>query len=189
MNTNGLAKHYGSLTASERLPLILAASARGDERERDRLMMSAPRVAYRVPDHFGLAMAFREVADLHFMELLTLAANYFQALGLADSVQGEAAERTLDTALLFGYFFKVQMAGWRQFCGEYDLDPEICWSCLPGFGTVKRAEKMAEEAAFTPEGASRYLQRSGRRPAEVPTAEDIAAGLRGCFKARAEWWG
>ena len=36
MNTNGLAKLYGQLTPKERLPLILAASARGDEAERNR---------------------------------------------------------------------------------------------------------------------------------------------------------
>ena len=33
MNTNGLAKLYDRLTPKERLPLILAASARGDEAE------------------------------------------------------------------------------------------------------------------------------------------------------------
>jgi hypothetical protein len=189
VNTNGLAKHYGSLTPWERLPLILAASARGDEQERDRLIMSAPRVAYRVPEHFGLAMALREVADLHLMELLDLAANYFQALGYADAWEDKYGKRMLDVGMLLGYLLKVQLAGWRQFCAEHDLDPELCWSCLPGFDTVKRAEQMAEEIAFTPEGASRYLQRSGREPVMVPTAEDIAAGLRACFKARAEWWG
>jgi hypothetical protein len=189
VNTNGLAKHYGSLTPRERLPLIMAASARGDEQERLRLVTSAPKVAYRVPDYFGLAQALKELSDLHFMELLTLAANYFQALGLTDSARGAGAERALDTALLFGYLFKVQLAGWRQFCREYDLEPEICWSCLPGFGTVQRAERIAEEAAFTAEGVARHLQRSGGERAGVPTAEDVAAGLRVCFHARAEWWG
>jgi hypothetical protein len=34
MNSNGLAKNYGSLTPEERLPLVLAASWLGDEQER-----------------------------------------------------------------------------------------------------------------------------------------------------------
>jgi hypothetical protein len=75
MNTNALAKLYDRLTPRERLPLIMAASARGDEQERSRLMASAPRVAYQVPDHFGLAMSFQEVGNHHFMQLLHISAN------------------------------------------------------------------------------------------------------------------
>jgi hypothetical protein len=48
MNTKGLARHYAILTPWERLPLILAASARGDEQERSRLATSAPRVGYQL---------------------------------------------------------------------------------------------------------------------------------------------
>jgi hypothetical protein len=189
VNTKGLAKHYDRLTPSERLPLIMAASARGDEQERSRLAMSAPRVGYRAPDHFGLAQAFNELSSMHLMELLDLAANYFQALGLADSTKGKTAEKVFGSALLLGYLFKVTLAGWRLFCAEYHLPPELCWSCLPGFGTVKRAEETVEAAAFTHEEVSRHWQRLGRDAAKVPTAEGIAAGLRECFKARAEWWG
>ena len=39
MNTNGLARLYDRLTPRERLPLIMAASARGDEMERERLVL------------------------------------------------------------------------------------------------------------------------------------------------------
>jgi hypothetical protein len=38
-----------------------------------------------------------------------------------------------------------------------------------------------------PEGAVRYLQRCGHENAQAITAEDIAAQLRQCLKARAEW--
>ncbi len=85
MNTSSLARQYEKLTPWERLPLILAASARGDEQEHSRLVLSAPRVGYRVPDHFGLAVAFQELTWLHLLEALDLAANYFQALGCAES--------------------------------------------------------------------------------------------------------
>ena len=189
MNTNALARQYQKLTPAERLALILAASARGDDQERDRLAMSAPRVLLRVPDHFGVALAFREVGEQHFMELLNLAANYFQALGFAGCEKGKAAERLLDLGLFFGYLLKGQLAGWRQFCAEHHFEPELCWTCRPGLETVRRAEKLAESAAFTQEGAARYLERRGEGPARVPTAEAVAAGLRECLRARAEWWG
>ncbi len=189
MNTNGLARHYETLTPKERLPLIMAASARGDEAERQRLVLSAPTVCYRVPDHFGLAMAFREVSELHFMELLDLAGLHDQAMGMADATDDEKqSARVLDVARLVGYLFKVKLAGWREFCAEYSIDPELCWSCLPGFERVKRAERVAEGAAFTPEGVRAYLRKVGKAT-ELITAEAVVAGLRACLEARAEWWG
>jgi hypothetical protein len=54
MNTKVLAKLYDRLTPRERLPLILAASARNDEVEGQRLAQSAPRMALRLPDYHGL---------------------------------------------------------------------------------------------------------------------------------------
>jgi hypothetical protein len=145
-------------------------------------------VALSVPDHFGLAQAYLEISTLHLMELLDLAALYFQAFGLADGAKGKAGERLLDVALLFGFLFNVKLAGWRLFCAEHSLDPELCWSCLPGYETVQRAERLATKAAFTQEGAARYLKRSGREAAQVKTAEDVAASLRECLRARAERW-
>ena len=38
--------------------------------------------------------------------------------------------------LMLGFLLKVQLAGWRQFCAELHLDPELCWSCLPGYDTL-----------------------------------------------------
>jgi hypothetical protein len=89
----------------------MAASARGDERERSRLVVAAPQVSLQVPHYYGLAQAFREVADLHFMELLNLAALYFQGLGQADAQDEEEQMRALDAALLLGFLFKVNLAG------------------------------------------------------------------------------
>ena len=189
MNTKALAQLYDRLTPWERLPLILAASARGDEAERDRLVRAAPKVGYRVPDHFGLAMAFREMADRHFMELLNLAALYFQSLALADALSGERDDHMLDTALLCGYLFQVQLAGWRQFCAEVHLEPEFCWSYCPGFDTLQRAEKQTEMASFTAEGVDAYLRRKGDQEPQIVTPDDIAARLQTCLKARADWWG
>ena len=51
MNTKGLAKLYDRLRAAERLPLLVAASARGDEAEAQRLRRSAPRAARLLPDY------------------------------------------------------------------------------------------------------------------------------------------
>src|SRR5262245_58408033 len=79
MNTNGLAKLYDRLSSRERLPLILAASERGDETERERLVRSAPREVFRVPDYFGLGEGLLMQAVFHMTEVLSLSTMYFHA--------------------------------------------------------------------------------------------------------------
>ena len=83
MNANAVARHYGSLTPEERFRLILAASGRGDEVERIRLVSAAPRITLAMPDHSPFAQAFRELAFLIFIELLAEAGRYTEALALA----------------------------------------------------------------------------------------------------------
>jgi hypothetical protein len=189
MNSNGLAKLYDRLTPWERLSLILAASARGDEQERNRLAQSAPRLRYEVADYCGLAQAWREVAWLHFMEVQELAGLFFAALALARSPEKETAERMRETLSVFGYLLQVKLAGWRQFCQEHHADPELCWSMLPGFELIQMAEQTAATAAFTTEGVSEWMERKGKVPAKPVTAEAVAASLRAVFNTRAEWWG
>ena len=111
MNTDRLAKHYASLTPAERLSLIMAASARGDEQEWDRLGATAPRLGWQLPHHFGLAMAFLEVCATHRMELLNLATLYFHSFGQAGAAGPERGAGLLDSAMLFGYLLKVHLAG------------------------------------------------------------------------------
>jgi hypothetical protein len=190
VNTNSLAKQYDKLSPWERLPMIMAASARSDEAERSRLAHSAPKIDMRTTDYFGLAMAFRKVSDLHFMELLNLAALYFQSMGLAGvrTTDEEESARILEAGLLFGYLFKLQLAGWRQFCAEFHFAPDLCWSCLPGNDMIKRAEKLADRAAFMEEGALAYLRRGDEENSNVLTADNVAAGLRECLIARAKRW-
>ena len=49
MSANGLARLYGRLTIWERIPLLLAAEARGDEAEYRRLFNSSAPRAWRFP--------------------------------------------------------------------------------------------------------------------------------------------
>ena len=189
MNTDKLAKHYTSLTPRERFPLIMAASGRDDEQERQKLTMSAPKVAFRTPDYFGLAQAFSEVSFLHLIELTHLAATCLETLAAADDVGDKHSPRLLDIALAFGYLFNVNLAGWRQFCVEDQLDPELCWSLLPGFDRIKRVAELTETTAFTPEGMVRFLARKDEEPGQPVTANLIAASLRKCLEIRTEWWG
>jgi hypothetical protein len=50
MTSTGLTKLYAQLLPRERLPLILAAQARGDQQEQQRLEALAPLRVWRLPD-------------------------------------------------------------------------------------------------------------------------------------------
>ena len=86
MKANALARHYGKLTAEERFRLILAARARGDEAEGDRLVSAGQRITLSMPDHAPYADAFEELALLVFIELQEEAARYLEAVAHADDV-------------------------------------------------------------------------------------------------------
>jgi hypothetical protein len=84
MNANAIAKHYGRLKPEERFRLILAAGARGDEAEQDRLAAAGQRLTLSMYDHEPFGHAFDEVALSTFLELLEAAADYLDALTWAD---------------------------------------------------------------------------------------------------------
>ena len=79
MTINTLVRHYDRLGAEERFRLILAAGARDDEAEQDRLCRAAPRIALTYSHHAPWAHAFDELATLVFVELLEEVAKHQDA--------------------------------------------------------------------------------------------------------------
>ena len=87
MNAKSLVKHYSQLTPVERFRLILAAGARGDEAEQDRLVNAGQRITLAMQDHAPYGDAFSELALLVFIELLEEAARYEEAFVWADDAR------------------------------------------------------------------------------------------------------
>src|SRR2546428_21654 len=85
MKAPPLAKNYKCLTPEERFRLILAASGRGDEVEKDRLVNAGGRIALSMPDHSPFAHAFNELSLLTFIELLDDAAFYQRCFDFAEN--------------------------------------------------------------------------------------------------------
>jgi hypothetical protein len=185
LNTKGIARHYDRLTPRERLPLIIAASVRGDETERERLVHSAPRVGYRLPDYHGMAEGMQLLALLHLGELLDLAALLWRAsLPLTDpddcpGKEGkERKERALGTVRMFAYLFTVSLDGWNRFCSDLKVEPPGLLNDLPGWATVNLSANAARRVAFSPEEATAWLRKGTDEPAEARTAESVAAELQ-----------
>lgn len=80
MNAKTVANHYPSLTPEERFRLIVAAGARGDQTEMDRLVRAGRRLTLRMSDHSPWALAFIELAQMVFLEMLEETAKYHDAL-------------------------------------------------------------------------------------------------------------
>ena len=102
MNSKSLARQYNKLTPQERFRLILAAGARGDRAEQDRLANAGQRLTLSMKDHAPYGHAFDDIDLLTFLELLEHAADYCDALQQADDVamleECEAGEGPEDSA-------------------------------------------------------------------------------------------
>jgi hypothetical protein len=228
MNTNPLARHDGSLTREERFRLIVAAAARGDQAERQRLVNAGRRITLSMPDHAPLGHAFHELALLVFIELLEEAARYLEALDHADDAEeafgeedeGEGSppedepdvtdetepagddagnrpvwQRSLDLALAAGFMLRTKADAWKLFCERMSVPPFVGWEGLPGFDRLQRALKVAEKAAFVPEGMVRWLNAirpqgaPGATPEGLISAQESADGLEKLFRESVASWG
>ena len=74
MNTKSLANHYSQLTPEERFRLIMAANARSDEAEVDRLANAGQRITMSMSAHSPYARAFEELNFAIYIDLLDQAA-------------------------------------------------------------------------------------------------------------------
>jgi hypothetical protein len=204
MNTNELAKLYDQLTPRERVPLIMAAGARGDQVEHKRLSASAPKEAYEVPNYYGLAKALKEAGYFHLLTLLDLASSFWQWWGLWMSnplrdpgeTGAKKSRRGQNKSLqrlerraggIVRYYasrFVAHVEGWKQFCSELQIDPEAQLNFMIGWETIRRTEESARELAFTDEEAALFVHLESvagdgdesleQGPAPVETAEDLA---------------
>jgi hypothetical protein len=194
MNTKTLAREYGNLTPQERLPLIVAASLRGDEAERGRLMRSAPTACYKLPDYYGLAKGVERLALLHLLELLDLAALHWHCSDRLDAAaasgedDGGRMARSRAVVRLLGYRFTVKAGAWRQLCGELRIDAEALLRDLPGYGVAQLTAEAARLDAFTPEEAAAWMGEKGQGPGKLLTTESELASMRAVLESRMKWW-
>jgi hypothetical protein len=194
MNSKGLAKLYDRLTPRERLPLILAASARDDDVEGQRLAQSAPRMALRLPDYHGLGEELFLASLFHLIGVLDVTALFWLTQGrLAEwqawTDEDELLNRMDAKVRMLAYVLTVKLDGWRRFCAEFQIDPDLLLHDLSGYETTKRSEEAARLLAFSVDEARAWLRRTSTATAEVMTAESESAAIGGFVKSREKWWG
>lgn len=190
MNTNNLAKQYGNLGPEERFRLIAAASARGDEVERDRLARAARMATIRMPDHMPFALAFQETAVLTLMESLNRLAGFLVAYFRSRSERSTDEDREEDhlSARLLGYLLKVQVEGWKLFCERLNAPPFLVWQSLEGSAMVLKSMPLVDEIAFLPAEVSAVQPaEAGETPQRI-TVESYARDLEATYRERIRFW-
>ena len=194
MNTNGLAKMYEHLSPRERLPFIVAASVRGDEIEKKRLSRSAPSCRYRLPDYHGLAEGIKQASLLHTIQLLDLAALYWQTSWLIaetdedDEAGRDRREQMSSGAILLAYVFLVHVDGWQKFLSEMQIDPGSMLRDMIPNGTVKQMEEIARVHAVSEAEAIAWLRRNGDVTAKAITVDSVVSLLRDMIEDRVQLW-
>jgi hypothetical protein len=195
MNSKYLAKLYDRLTPRERLPLILAASARDDEVEGQRLAQSAPRMALRLPDYHGLGEGLLLASLFHLIGVLDVTALFWLTQGrlaewtaLSDKDEDDSLNRLDAKVRMWAYVLTAKRDGWRRFCAEVPVDPELLLQDMCGYETVKRSEEAARLLAFSVDEAREWLRGTSTATAEVVTAESDAAAIWGFVNSREKWW-
>jgi hypothetical protein len=214
MKTALLPKSYSCLTAEERFRLIMAASGRSDDVERNRLLRAGERIYLSFRDHAPYAHAFDDVSKIKFIEILEDVARFHEALDRSDEQELEEIEnakevqpqhkkgtgpdeslwsRYFDLLLAAGYTLRTNVEGWNLFCAKLSIPPFLLWEILPGFDRLQDALALAKKAAFTPEGFLKWLNRI--RPdgepelTKVPViAEEEAAGIEKAFRHLVRCW-
>lgn len=86
MTASAIAKHYSLLSPEERFRLILAAGARNDDAECDRLVQASGRISLTMSDYSPFAHSFGELALYYYIELLDHASVYLESFVRADLV-------------------------------------------------------------------------------------------------------
>jgi hypothetical protein len=209
MNTNGVAKNYAQLTPEERFRLILAASGRGDDAERERLGRAGKRITLSMPDHSPHAHALKELALVFYIELLD-EAHRFTVMFLTshDEPGGRKGKKRArhnesdgaDFILAYGFLLRTKADGWKLFCERLNVPAFLLWRELPGFNWLQFTLALTEGSgsrpgpAFVAEGFLRWL--NDNRPAgtpeltEVPlSVEGIASETEALFRERVKWQG
>jgi hypothetical protein len=97
--------------------------------------------------------------------------------------------------------FVVRADGWKQFCRQLQIDPDISLRDLHGYEAVCHMEKVARPLACTPEEAIACLRDAVqsdkaleteappvRREYRVDTAEDVARSMRESLEEQFAAW-
>ncbi len=82
--------------------------------------------------------------------------------------------------------FVANRDGWKQFCGELNIDPEVQLEFMIGWDLILQTDEAARDLAFSAEEAKRFVllettpadgsESLERGPADVEKVEELVEG-------------
>lgn len=178
----GLEKFYDKLNPRERVALINAAWARGDEAEAVRLGDTAPRLLYKVAEHVWYGTALRQVEMCYLVTQLDHCATLWRWRALVAGTEREERSRPTLQALCYRM---VQAAdGWALFCEGIGIIAPGTISELREYGTLAETLDLARLLAFTQVEMVDWLEANGSNAGAI-TPEESAAQWRQALEALA----
>jgi hypothetical protein len=181
MNANRLARMYDRLTVWERIPLLIAADARGDDTEYQRLLDTSPPRAWHFSEHLLAEQALHLLAMTYIVEQLDAAASYFFALfQLGNDPQPEHWLLPAESA---AYFFTANAAAWRRFCADLDIAPNVLTTANHHGWLLPFCEERMPSNAPSAEALRARLQKAGFDAARLVMTKSLLAGWRDALRA------
>lgn len=201
MTAATLARYYDQLTPSERLPLFLAAWARGDTVERRRLAHSDSARLWRVSACWALAEGLDDLVAWYVITQLEIAVDYAALAGRLRcySFGNQSPKRAylrgqLREALgILAYQAVLGADAWERVCSDLRVDADAVFGEVVGYRRVKRFIRRARKRAPGLKQALRDLRslrrtvRSSAEPA-LPTTPEVEAGMREIIEAAISRW-
>lgn len=152
-------KQYDKLTPRERFALIVAAGARDDIAERDALVNSAPKKAWKIVSHYGIVQGF-DFASMFYMidQLGALTSMYFMMAGSTPGNDGKKYTHIKHDGKEFSINFDdygnkvirrvlVNYMAWLRLCNEYKIDGDVLLKPLPHYEIMQLMIAICDGAA------------------------------------------
>jgi hypothetical protein len=183
MNANGLARLYDRLTVWERIPLLIAAEARGDQAEYQRLFNASALRTWRFSEHLLAEQALNVSAMIYVGEQLNAAASYFFDLWQMQDPDDPRPEDWLIAAEACAYFFVANAEAWRRFCSELDIAPDALVAANHRGWFLRYCEENIPANAPTAEVMQARFQEIGWDSPQLVTPDNLLASWRNLLQA------
>lgn len=186
MISKKLERLYNVLDAEERYELLLAAMGRSDEPEIRRLISVAPRLYFRVPDHYGLLEATYQVLTLQLLDLLDCAATLWFATA---NHSNRTHDKVSGQIVISANRFLVHLAAAREMWCNHGQNLEDLLNVMQDQLTLLHStEKAARQILQSLNGPA---SRRGKAKALIPalaSEDSISQIWEELFRAVARSW-
>ena len=183
MNANGLARLYDRLAVWERIALLIAAQARGDDAEYQRLFDASALRTWRFSEHLLAEQALHVLTLQYVTEQLDAAVNYFFALWQSQNADDPRPEDWVQAVGVNSYFFTENAEAWRRFCAELDIAPDALVAGNYHGWFLGYCEEHMSANAPTAEVLQARFRDTGRGIGPLVTAENLLTRWRNLLQA------